>query len=106
MKLKKFTEELIVEWRKLPRKKRGLDGVTDNKEVGLKGEKSALNNLKSQKSKYEFTLTPNSWSPADIVGLKKDSQYWHFALYQVKTSVNKDSLTYDIIEKDTFASFS
>lgn len=101
MDLKKFTEELITEWQNLPKNQRGLAGVVENKESGLKGEKSALNKLRNEISGYEFTLTPNSWSPADIVGFKKDSDFWHFALYQVKTSVDEKSLTSEIIEKNT-----
>ena len=73
MDLKKFTQELITEWQKLPKNQRGLAGVAENKEIGLKGEKSALNNLKNGMSGYEFTLTPNSKSPADIIGFKKSS---------------------------------
>ena len=101
MNLKKFTEELIAEWRKLSKNQRGLAGVLENKDNGLKGEKTALNRLKRDLPEYEFTLTPNSWSPADIIGLKKDSSFWHFALYQVKTSTDENRLTTDIIEKRT-----
>jgi hypothetical protein len=101
MDIKKFTEELIDEWRKLPENQRGLAGIVDNKESGLKGEKSALSKLRNELSDYEFTLTPNSWSPADIIGFKKDSDFWHFALYQVKTSINEQSLTSEISEKNT-----
>lgn len=105
MDLKKFTQELITEWQKLPRNQRGLAGVVENKEIGLKGEKSALNNLKNGISGYEFTLTPNSKSPADIIGFKKSTDFWHFALYQVKTSVDEMSLTSEIIEKNTLPNF-
>ncbi len=101
MDLKKFSQELITEWQKLPKNQRGLAGVAENKEIGLKGEKSALNNLKNGMSGYEFTLTPNSKSPADIIGFKKSSDFWHFALYQVKTSVDETKLTSEIIEKST-----
>lgn len=101
MDLKKFTEELVTEWRNLPKNQRGLAGVIENKESGLKGEKSALIKLKSEISEYEFILTPNSWSPADIIGFKKDSDFWHFALYQVKTSIEEQNLTSEIIEKET-----
>lgn len=101
MNLKKITEELIDEWKKLPENQRGLAGIVENKESGLKGEKSALNKLRSELSDYEFTVTPNSWSPADIIGLKKGSDFWHFALYQVKTSINEKTLTSEISEKNT-----
>jgi hypothetical protein len=101
MNIKKFTEELIEEWRKLPQNQQGLAGIVDNKESGLKGEKRALSKLKNKLSDYEFTLTPNSWSPADIIGFKKDSDFWHFALYQVKTSINEQTLTSEINEKNT-----
>lgn len=101
MDLKKFTEELIEVWRKLPENQTGLAGIVDNKENGLKGEKSALSKLRSELSDYEFTLTPNSWSPADIIGFKKGSDFWHFALYQVKTSINEKTLTSEIKEKHT-----
>lgn len=101
MNIKKFTEELIHEWRNLPENQSGLAGVVDNKESGLKGEKSALHKLRKELTDYEFTLTPNSWSPADIIGLKKSSDFWHFALYQVKTSINEKNLTSEIREKNT-----
>lgn len=101
MDLKKFTEELITEWRNLHKNQRGLAGAFENKESGLNGEKSALSKLRSELSDYEFTLTPNSWSPADIIGFKKGSDFWHFALYQVKTSINEENLTSEIAEKNT-----
>ena len=40
-------------------------------------------------------------SPADIIGFKKGSNFWHFALYQVKTSIDEQSLTSEIAEKET-----
>lgn len=52
---------------------------------------------------YEFTQTDNSWTPADIIGFKKDPQFWHFALYQVKTSMYLDSLTEEIPEKHSLS---
>jgi len=101
MKIKIFTNELVTEWRKQSKIKRGLTGVVENKESGLKGEKSALNKLRTDFPNYKFTQTPNSWSPADIVGFQEGSKYWHFVLYQVKTSINPNSLTEEIPEKYT-----
>jgi hypothetical protein len=101
MKLKIFTTELVTEWKKQPKSQMGLGGIIENKEEGQKGEKSALNRLRIDFPEYEFTQTDYSWTPADIIGFRKDSKFWHFALYQVKTSRNLNSLTEEIPEKHT-----
>jgi len=101
MKLKIFASELVIEWGKQSKIQKGLGGVIENKEDGLKGEKSALHRLRNDFPEYEFVQTDNSWTPADIIGFKKDPNFWHFALYQVKTSKNLDSLTEEISEKYT-----
>ena len=103
MNLKKFTKELVAEWKKLRQRRQGLSGIVENNESGLKGEKTALKNLKNKliSKNYEFELTPESKSPADIIGFKKYRGYWHFALYQVKTSIRQEMLTSNISEKNT-----
>ncbi|MGB0879417.1 MAG: hypothetical protein ACPGTO_02495 [Polaribacter sp.] len=104
MNLKEFTSELVEDWREY-RAPKGMAGaeIIDNKERGLKGEISALSKLNRdfKDSEYKFELTPNSKSPADIVGLRKNPKYWHFTLYQVKTSIELKSLTSEIPEKKT-----
>ena len=80
---------------------KGLAGIQDNKKYGLKGEKSVLSKLKVEFPDYEFRQTDYSWTPADIIGLRQDPKFWHFALYQVKTSKNLSSLTEKIVEKQT-----
>lgn len=101
MKLKIFTSELVTEWKKQSKGQMGLGGIVENKEDGQKGEKSALNKLCKDFPDYEFVQTDYSWTPADIIGFRKDSKFWHFALYQVKTSKNLNSLTEEIPEKYT-----
>ncbi|WP_445908597.1 hypothetical protein [Yeosuana sp.] len=105
MNLKIFTSELVEDWRKYTTELRGMAGpeIIDNKERGLKGEISAINKLKKdfKDLKYKFELTPNSKSPADIIGLRENPEFWHFALYQVKTSIELKSLTSEISEKET-----
>lgn len=101
MKLKIFTSELVTEWKKQSKDQMGLGGIVENKEDGQKGEKSALNFLCKDFPDYEFVQTDYSWTPADIIGFRKDSKFWHFALYQVKTSKNLNSLTEEIPEKYT-----
>ena len=105
MILKKFTSELIEDWRKYKTSRKGMAGaeIIDNKDRGFKGEVTAINKLKKdfKDLNYKFELTPNSKSPADIIGLRKKTDYWHFALYQVKTSIELESLTSDINEKET-----
>lgn len=101
MKLKNFASELVTEWGKQSKSQMGLGGIIENKENGLKGEKSALNRLRNDFPEYEFAQTDNSWTPADIIGFRKDPKFWHFALYQVKTSKNINSLTEEISEKYT-----
>lgn len=101
MKLKIFTNQLVTEWKKHSKGQMGLGGIVENKEDGQKGEKSALNRLRNDFPEYEFTQTDYSWTPADIIGFRKDSKFWHFALYQVKTSKNLNSLTEEIAEKYT-----
>lgn len=101
MKLKIFTSELVTEWSKQSKSSMGLGGIVENKEEGQKGEKSALNRLRNDFPEYEFTQTDYSWTPADIIGFRKTSKFWHFALYQVKTSKNLNSLTEEIPEKYT-----
>lgn len=99
MKLKIFTSELVTEWRKQSKIQMGLGGIVENKQDGLNGEKTTLNRLRNDFPEYEFTQTDNSWTAADIIGFKKDPKFWHFALYQVKTSKNPSSLTAEIPEK-------
>ena len=105
MNLKKFTSELVEDWRKHIKDLKGMGraDIIENKRKGFKGESSALIKLKKdfKDFKYKFELTPNSKSPADIIGLRKKTKYWHFALYQVKTSIESKSLTSDIAEKET-----
>ncbi len=100
MDLKKFTTELVSAWKKYSQNQK-LGGIQENKDSGFKGEDSALNRLNSDFSDYKFTKTNYSRTPADIIGLKQDSGFWHFALYQVKTSKNLKSLTHEIEEKNT-----
>ncbi|AGC78251.1 hypothetical protein LX97_02955 [Nonlabens dokdonensis] len=101
MKLKNFTSELVTAWRKREQGLYGMAGVVENKEIGIKGEKYVLTKLRKDYPEYEFCLTDYSWTPADIIGFKKDSQMWHFALFQVKTSKFRDQLSSEIIEKQT-----
>lgn len=101
MKLKNFTTELVTEWRRQSNSQMGLGGIVENKDNGFKGEKSALNRLRNDFPEYEFSPTDNSWTPADIIGLRKYPKFWHFTLYQVKTSINPNSLTEEIAEKYT-----
>ncbi|WP_430412706.1 hypothetical protein [Kordia sp.] len=106
MNLKKFTTEIVKEWNRRPvteglNKTMGTPLITINKDTGLKGEKTALEHLqrKFEKDGYKFTLTDYSKTPADIIGYKRTSKYWHFVLYQVKTSKNIKKLTPEISEK-------
>lgn len=101
MKLKTFISELVTEWKKYSKGQIGLGGIVENKEHGQKGEKSALKRLSKDFPDYEFVQTDYSWTPADIIGFRKDSKFWHFALYQVKTSKNLNYLTEEIPEKYT-----
>jgi hypothetical protein len=106
MNLKIFTTELVKEWQKTLKEKRayglGVPAIVENKDRGLNGEKTVLQRLRNDFGpKYKFTVTDNSWSPADIIGFKKDPKFWHFALYQVKTSIYKEALSEKVIEKET-----
>lgn len=101
MNLRKFTSELVKAWRSREKKPSGLSGIKENKETGIKGEKYVLRKLKREYPDYQFCRTDYSWSPADIIGLKKGVQFWHFAMFQVKTSVNKYELSPEINEKET-----
>ena len=101
MKLKDFANELVYAWRS---EQKGLSGIQDNHQRGIEGEKTVLNKLRKsfiREAKTQFTRTPNSWSPADIIGLRRKNGIWHFALYQVKLSEHKNSLTSEIVEKKT-----
>ncbi len=103
MELKIFISEIVTKWlksNKFEKKQLGLSGAI-SPIIGEKGENYALKKLKEHFPNYEFLKTDNSKSPADIIGLKKSGKFWHFALYQVKTSLDKSNLTKNIPEKET-----
>ncbi|WP_430409276.1 hypothetical protein [Kordia sp.] len=106
MNLKKFITELVREWRLIENSKglratMGTPQIIRNNKDGLKGEKTALQNLARKYKDYEFRFTDFSKTPADIIDLKRTSKYWHFALFQVKTSKEMNRLTPEIQEKYT-----
>lgn len=101
MNLRKFTSELVTAWRSREKKPSGLSGIKENKETGIKGEKYVLRKLRQEYSDYQFCRTDYSWSPADIIGLNEGTKFWHFAMFQVKTSVSKYRLNPEINEKET-----
>lgn len=105
MELKKFVTEIVKDWSEFPKKEKekiieGLNGALSF-ENGVSGEKYAIEKLKKLNPKYEFVLTDGSKSPADIIGLDKQSKFWHFALFQVKTSQDTNMLKSEIDEKKT-----
>lgn len=105
MNLKKFTTEIVKQWTKRRIAEATLNGtmgvpqISINKRDGLKGEITVLNNLTRRFKDYKFALTDYSKTPADIIGLRKTSKFWHIALYQVKTSIDVQKLTPEIPEK-------
>jgi len=104
MTLKSFVSEIITDWKEYAKvakyKPERLAGP-ESPIIGLGGENYVLKKLKSIYPDYEFVKTDLSKSPADIIGMKKTKSYFHFALFQVKTSMNKKSLTSNIVEKQT-----
>ncbi|MPT34732.1 MAG: hypothetical protein E2604_06515 [Flavobacterium sp.] len=104
MKLKSFVSEVVYDWKEYTKSKKNNAGGLAGPEspvIGSKGEDYVLKKLKSIYPDYEFVKTDLSKSPADIIGLKKTKSYLHFALFQVKTSTNKKTLTSNIPEKQT-----
>ncbi|GAB5525408.1 MAG: hypothetical protein Roseis2KO_32800 [Roseivirga sp.] len=105
MDIREFAYELVETWHNrenIP--DQGLDGIPENHEAGILAEKTVLRKLRNRferEKTTKFTRTPNSWSPADIVGIRRSQGVWHFALYQVKSSIYEDTLTPDIPEKET-----
>lgn len=105
MELKTFVSEIVKDWSEYPKSKKvkkieGLNGYLSY-ETGLSGENYTIKKLRKLHPKYEFVLTDGSKSPADIIGLNKNTKYWHFALFQVKTSKETKMLTSEINEKYT-----
>lgn len=105
MELKKFVTEIVKDWAAITKKEKeevieALGGVLSF-ENGVSGERYALEKLKKINPEYEFVLTDGSKSPADIVCLFKHKEYWHFGLFQVKTSQDTKMLKSEIDEKKT-----
>lgn len=105
MELKKFVTEIVKDWADIPKKEKERTieclGGSLSFENGVSGEKYAIRKLKKLNPNYEFVLTDGSKSPADIIGLCKYKTFWHFALFQVKTSQEIKMLKSQIDEKKT-----
>ena len=104
MKLKSFVSEVLKDWKeyiKITRNKPERLTGPESSIIGFNGEKYVIKKLKSIHQDYEFVKTDLSKSPADIIGVKKTKGYIHFALFQVKTSTNRRSLTSNIDEQQT-----
>ncbi len=103
MELRIFISEIVKKWQEFnyaTNNSVGLSGPSSHI-IGEKGENYALKKLKKYFPDYDFIKTAGSKSPADIIGLKKGRKYWHFALYQVKTSLYNSKLSENIPEKET-----
>ena len=80
MELKTFVSEIVKDWSEYPKSKKvkkieGLNGYLSY-ETGLSGENYTIKKLRKLHPKYEFVLTDGSKSPADIIGLNKNTKYF------------------------------